>query len=387
MSISTATTPQKSQDVQAAHGRLNQLERYLISDPGNSMLLLDAFDTALAARQWDRAEFHLRHGQALGSFPVRWQVRAVDFHLAQQKLGSARDALAAVQTVLGSDPELDDQLLFRKGWIDFQERDYRSCIEQFSSRMENSGQPTVTAPLQQLWLRALHQVGELSRAERWIVAAASSNTLQPSAAGVASLISFDLGAFSRAQSEVELCFRQVDRDAVPIEAYVTAASLALAQKEAPRCVELANEALRINSKDGRALSALAFSKLLSGDLAAAMQAFQVALAEMPKHIGTWQGLAWTCVLLKDLDEAQRSFDAALDLDRNFAESHGGLAVVYALKLDREMATICLSKAIGLDPDNMPAQFAKAVLDGRVSDADSIRRLFDHLMIKRRLHKR
>lgn len=83
---------------------------------------------------------------------------------------------------------------------------------------------------------------------------------------------------------------------------------------------------------------------------------------MPSYVGGWHMLAWSQMLRKDLSAAERSFNQALALDRNFAETHGGLAAIDAMKGDTDSARQRLSIARRLDPHCMSAQFAAALLE-------------------------
>jgi Flp pilus assembly protein TadD len=65
--------------------------------------------------------------------------------------------------------------------------------------------------------------------------------------------------------------------------------------------------------------------------------------------------------------AQLAFENALDLDRNFGESHGGLAVVQALRGQTEEAEESIRRAHKLDPQGLSARYAQAVLSGDAAD--------------------
>lgn len=114
-------------------------------------------------------------------------------------------------------------------------------------------------------------------------------------------------------------------------------------------------------------------------LSAAVTGFQRAISLMPMHIGTWHGQGWTHILRKDLAAARVSFEKALELDRNFAESHGGLAVVLALQGEAEAAKGQLELADRLDGANLSARYAQAVLSGDAQNAEFVQRLAERLL--------
>jgi Flp pilus assembly protein TadD len=66
-------------------------------------------------------------------------------------------------------------------------------------------------------------------------------------------------------------------------------------------------------------------------------------------------------LAKALDAAQAAFERALGLDRNFAETHAGLASVAAIRGQRAEAERLIEVAQRLDPKCLSAQFARSVL--------------------------
>jgi tetratricopeptide (TPR) repeat protein len=122
-----------------------------------------------------------------------------------------------------------------------------------------------------------------------------------------------------------------------------------------------------------------FAALLANDLPGARAAFLKAVAAMPQHIGTWHGLGWTQIVQGDLAAAHSSFNTALALDRNFAESHGGLAVVLALQSKREMAAEHAELALRLDRANLSGRYAQALLSGEVKDASEVQRFARRLL--------
>jgi Tfp pilus assembly protein PilF len=102
---------------------------------------------------------------------------------------------------------------------------------------------------------------------------------------------------------------------------------------------------------------------------------------MPDHIGTWHALAWCQLLEGDLAGAKRSFDKAFALDRTFGETHGGFALVHALRSERKEAEESIKRATRLDPQGRSARYAKSVLlldDGQVDEA---RKLIDDIVAR------
>jgi Flp pilus assembly protein TadD len=95
---------------------------------------------------------------------------------------------------------------------------------------------------------------------------------------------------------------------------------------------------------------------------------------MPSHVGSWHLLAWTELVAGELDEAQRLFTHALELDRNFAESHGALAAIAAMRGDRATAEREIEVAERLARDGLAAKFARSVLLSAGGDPERARSL-------------
>jgi tetratricopeptide (TPR) repeat protein len=383
-------SPEDAATASAALARLDRLEGYLKADPGNPQLLAEAFETALQCRQWDRAAFHLQHGKALEADALSWRLKEGDFLLAQGLYPQARAALKALQHVDQAPPEFTAVVLHNLAYIEFRQGRYAECVAELSEYMEGSADALATSLparlLRQLWLRSLHRTAELDRARNWIREAEKTQSLDPDSAAIASLIAIDAGDAASAQRLASLALRdaQMQRSSdVPAELFVTQLTLALGARKADEAIAWADQALQRNHSDGRAWSGRAFALLLKGDLKLARQDFVRALQGMPGHIGTWHGQGWAELLDHDLDAAQASFAKALEMDRNFAESHGGMAVVLALKQQTHEARQHAERAVGLDKNNLSGRYAEALLNGEVKDEVAIRRLAQRLLASRK----
>lgn len=366
----------------AVRQRLGRLEGFLRADPSNGALLIDAFETALSCGEWERARFHLQHGQTLKSEPLAWQLREGDFWLAQQRYDEALGVLEALEETPVPPIGFAEVLLHNLAFIAFRRGQYADCVARLAPTLEASAEGTsqpgnlpvaATRALQQLWLRALHHDNQIDRAMTWAHAAEQRGVLDAQAAGVASLIAIDASDFGAAQRWSGFSLGNDAPADHPVEALVAQASVALAARDAVRAGQLADAALQRQPGDGRAWSTRGFAALLAGDLAAAYSAFRQATSAMAAHIGTWHGLGWTQILQGDLAGARASFDTALALDRNFAESHGGLAVVLAMQSLRQEAEEHSELALRLDKSNLSGRYAQALLSGEVKDARDLQR--------------
>ena len=92
---------------------------------------------------------------------------------------------------------------------------------------------------------------------------------------------------------------------------------------------------------------------------------------LPGHLGSLHMLGWNNLALGEISHAHDSFVRALELNRNFAENHGAVAVTFALSQDKLAAESAIKKALGLDRQCLSARYAQSLLlklDGKVEQA-------------------
>ena len=82
---------------------------------------------------------------------------------------------------------------------------------------------------------------------------------------------------------------------------------------------------------------------------------------MPGHVGSRHAVGWCHVLQQDLPAARANFAQALAMDRNFAESHGALAVVDVLQARTAEARRGIARALRLDSGCLSAVLAQKLL--------------------------
>lgn len=159
-----------------------------------------------------------------------------------------------------------------------------------------------------------------------------------------------------------------------LDALTVDATLSLARGNRGCAREGFENALALAPHTGRAWIGLGSIALLERDFPRAIERLSRGVELMSDHVGSWHVLAWAYLLSGDLTNAERAFAQALALNRNFAETHGGLAAVAALRGDRAGAERRLETALRLDPACLSAQFARSVLAGRSGDAKQAREI-------------
>jgi tetratricopeptide (TPR) repeat protein len=356
--------------------RLDRLEAYLVDDPENPALLADAFAEALGAGAPGRAEFHLRHAQALGLDPSSWKRREAHWLLAQHRWDEARQRLLELADNLDAESAGAAVLAHDLAYVELRAGAPNAGIERLAPFVaEHAAISEADIAIGVLWLQLLHRADRLDDAMAWLRRRESAGTLEPGVAAVGSLIALDAGDHAAALRWAE---RGLAEQPPRVEALVARASLALAERDPGRARQWLQAALASNDADGRVWSAIGFAELLDRRLPAARDAFERATVLLARHVGTWHGLGWTALAQHDDAAASRAFEQALALDRNFAESHGACAVAHALAGRADAARSAIDRALRLDRGCLSARYADALLRGDAHDSRALMRLAERL---------
>jgi tetratricopeptide (TPR) repeat protein len=302
---------------------------------------------------------------------VKWKLREAEFLLARREYEPAIALLTHLRSQAAPASELDRVAAQNLAFAQFQCGEFADCVELLRP-LTAAASSRPSGSLQQLWLRALHRTGQFELAVQWAKEAEQQGSLDPGAAGVASLIAFDLDDYALAARWVEAA--RAGLPAPSLEAVVTLAGLALVRQHPQEAISAAGEALKLNPQEGRAWSIRAFAQLIAGEAREAEGSFAQAVRYMPGHVESWQGQGWCQLLLGHLPEAQANFESAVRLDPDGAESHSGLAMSLVLQQKEGAARSALAKALELDPADPAANCVKAILNGEVAGANAARQL-------------
>lgn len=344
----------------SASARLERLAGYLRQDPANASLLADACDTALACGRHDRVESYIVTAERLSLDAQEWGHRRAQLCIARGDLGQARKLLEQLRADDGGHPVVAHDLA-HVCLLQGDAAQAHALLQPWADDgFRGAGLPQgPSGVVQSSWLRACHHLGRLQEAWDWTRRAQAAGMLQPGAAGVASLIAFDMDEpeVARALADVALAV-----DPEQHEALLTKGSLALATRDAAGAAHFLARALERHPGDGRAWSALGFASLLSRDLPAAREELERAVQAMPDHGQTWQALGWTRLMLDDRAGAQVAFGTALRLEAS-AEAHAAMALALVLGGDGPAAARHLDAAEALDSGEVASRMARAILAG------------------------
>lgn len=356
--------------------RLPNLLAYLSQDPENDALLGDAFDAAYSERNWEVALKLAEIGsKAIDKLPG-WQLRTANVLIAKGEMEEARTLLLSVSFEAVDSSDFQQAVSFNLAYIDFSQARFDDCVNRLRPWVDGEDLPRESPSrlvCSQLWLRALHQNSDIEQAMEWASQRSSSTNFGSELGAIASLIAIDAGNLDIAERWAESGLSE----SMPLEGWVSHASLALGRNDAAKAELYAKRAVELSPLDGRSWSALAFVHLAMQNMAEADACFIKATNLIPNHVGTWHGRAWSALLQNNLDLSEKYFDKAVSLDRNFADSHGGLAVLYYRSGRREDAINSSNRALRLDANSLTAKFALALLAGQIDSQDAVHAFARH----------
>jgi tetratricopeptide (TPR) repeat protein len=155
---------------------------------------------------------------------------------------------------------------------------------------------------------------------------------------------------------------------------LTSQGLISLNDDAPEtAIALFDRALSENPGAARAWLGKGLSLLAIGDAEAAVSCLDKGATIFEDHLGSWIALGWTHFIRQDIVAARHSFEQAMMLDDNFAETHGGLAVLdimdgnidsarrrtdVALRLDKQCFGGILARTFLLEIDGKPELASK-----------------------------
>lgn len=338
--------------------RLERLRVYLDQDPTNVVLLAEISDLHLQAGDWQSASERL---EAWLAVEPRHPLVRYRLAIAEEGLGLVSSARARLEGLVEEGhrhPSILEALARHWGrqaeWGRIRELIQDADLDKCSSEEFDR--------LMLFRTRAAHHEGDapgaVAAAEHWIAKRAESAPLAAFGALSSSLIDCER------LYDVALLLERLGDKRVRQNAELLSASgfVALSSGNAQAATSLFGQAEALQPNQGRALLGRGLAAASLGDVEAAISDLMAATRVQPRHLGTWHALAWLQVIQGSLADGEATFRTALELDDNFGESHGGLALIAALRGQREAAQALLRVASRLDARSMNAWVATVVLE-------------------------
>ena len=340
-------------------------------DPENPVLLCDLLDELLGEGRLDDAL--ARIGKVSTSLRETPGVRFREARCALLR-GDASTAISLLQALLGQMDVAPAGVVHDLAYAQLAQGHAEEALQTLAHPHDAEGDDVALALLK---ARVLHRLQRLDAALETLAPLQSGARL-PEVQGVRALLWLDIGDTARASEQAEWALRA---DPDQHEAGLVRGTVALWSQRVQEATAAFEYVLAKHPHSGRAWLGLGQSVMLGGDVPAARSLLERASADMPDHIGTWHALAWCQLLEGDLAGAKRSFDKAFALDRTFGETHGGFALVHALRSERKEAEESIKRAMRLDPQGRAARYAQSVLLMDEGRADEARKLVDGILAR------
>lgn len=342
---------------------IRRFAAYLQADPDNQTLLLELGDLYHQAGESAEALTYLVRLLELDAGSLVAQSRIASVYLSQHRFAEAADILQS----LAASGERSAALDHNRGIALFFQDRFSEAAGCFAAAREAGIDSAANA---KFLAHCLHHEGDLDGAsaacEAWVASDAD-----PASRAYLSLLSFDQGDRERARVLSQQVLAEAPDSA---DANAVAGALALEDQDIDGAGGHFNTVLAQQPDNGRALLGLGLTLLHREDHPAAISAMRRASVNMPGNAGTAVALGWTLLTGGDLAGAEENFRVAIELDRSFAEAHGGLAaaLVHLQRLDEAKQAIAVANK--LDAANFGAVYAQAALlklDNRSDLADRL----------------
>lgn len=331
--------------------RVAQLRAFFAMDPANIPLACDLFDALVGAGEVAQAI------ALLGGLSVELRTdAAIRFRQSRAALMQGRysDAVDVSRGLIDEGHE-NSALWHDLAFAQLCLRDVvsaRATLEDAEARFDDSVELAIVAA------RVAMMDGDFELALRHLDRAQAIGPQHAAVQGVRSLALLDAGQADAAYSAAMACLASFPDQH---EALLVAGTVALWRQDVAEADAHYARALERLPNSGRCLSGLGQVRMLQNRLEDTRELLLRATVAMPDHIGTWHALAWVDLLRGDIDKAEASYQHAYDLDRNFADSHGGLALVHVLRGRNDEAELAIRRALRLNPQCPTALYAQTLL--------------------------
>jgi tetratricopeptide (TPR) repeat protein len=338
-------------------GRLDRLLPLLDADPDNLALLSDAAETALAERRPELAADLLDRYAAVAPLSPEASNLA---GLAALQIGRFERAAGLFEQAGASEGPVRYNLAFALAMQKAFDRALALLDDDLARALPQAAM---------LQVQILHQQGEFDRAaERAREYVAIHADYSPLMA-VVSVLALDV-------EDEQLAAECAAKGGGHPDALSTLGTLALGEDRATEALDLFDRALDRNPAAPRAWVGRGLAKLLTGGTPTAAADLDRGAEMFGDHLGSWIAAGWAHFVNRDLAAARARFETALELDPNFAESHGSLAVLDLLEGDSEGARQRSEVALRLDRQCYSAALARTLLAAGSGDQAKARRIYE-----------
>ena len=354
------SSPQTPPSTEAAQ-RLQRLRGFLQQDPDNVGLRSQTIAAAIAVGEWDAVDLLLQEGFARTPEAAELHAHAGFAALHKQAYEQAKTHFNAAISQGLSVPTVRYNLAFSQFLLG-QHAAALEALALFAPDEQNKVQYAL------LKARCLHHIGDREGAITVLMPVRNNS---PEVEGLLALLMYEV---DRNDDALEAANRALTHHPHQLEALLARAATLAEQDQFELARTDYQEATVHHPHSGRAWSGLAQIDFHDFKFDDALKSLERAVDHMPNHIGTWHLLAWIHVLQGRVQEGKAAFQKSYELDRNFGETHGGLAVVAAMEKQVKLAEEHIKRATRLNPNGFAAQYARLLIleqQGKTDEAQAL----------------
>jgi Tfp pilus assembly protein PilF len=346
-------------DSRKADSRLERLLGFLDTDPLNPSLLADAAQAAFAARDFGRAaDLIARHDLVAQPSPALLNLKGL-VAIAQHRFAYA----IAIFEGLRQDAD-DPALRFNLAWSNAMTGGWQATLD-----LLDDGALDASPRAPALKIQALHHLDRHDDALKSGETLATRYPDNRELMGALATLALDAENPQLARHYARLAGDNA-------EGRTALGMLSLGEHDAAGSLALFDQAMQKQPNNPRAWLGKGLAQLAGGDARAGADAIDRGAELFQDHIGSWVASGWAHFINHDYAKARASFDRALAIDANFAESHGGLAVVDVAEGRFDEARRHCDIALRLDKSCFGGALAKSLLLAQAGHAQAAQKVRD-----------
>ncbi len=346
-----------------ADDHLQELLGYLKQDPDNEMLLGDVVEAALAAGQTDIARRQLAKRALRGPLPPELANLSGLVAMRAGDPSEARSTFAALMEDHGEDPGI----AFNYAWASAVDGDPDAALDVLTE--------TVTAALADaaaLEIQLRHSQGDFEGAHALARDHLSRHPDHRALNAAASVLALDVHDLALARSASAKGGDHPD-------ALTTQALLELGEGNTEQAKAAFDQVLDRREHSPRARVGRGLAALTTGDHTQATRDLDRGAEMFGTHLGSWIAAGWAHLVAGDIQTAKARFQHVIELDENFAEGHGAMAVVSILGGDPETGQRYGEVARRLDRKSFSAALAQTLIQAGQGEPDKAREIVERAM--------
>jgi tetratricopeptide (TPR) repeat protein len=335
---------------EAVISAIGRYESYVRADPANPLLWLNLGDLYHKASRLDEAIACFE--RCLHDHPEYSSARSqlASVLLTQHRFRDAERLLRGLLRESAPDPNL----LFNLGLSLYYQQRWPEAEKCFANALSHG---LATPECYAYLARCRHYAGDMVQAiklcQQWVDTAHDAESR-----GYLALLQMDRGDIAEAARLAEDVLRSSPDNT---NAALVVGTASIEAQEIARASEQFERILAREPENARAWLGVGLARLYQQQHTEAVAALEKASQLLPDSVGIRVTLGWATITTRDLERAEQTFRDALDIDHNFAEAHGGLAVALALQARVDEAREAIKRARGLDPHGFGAVFAQTVI--------------------------